>query len=225
MLTLSQSLFQLDADDPLAAVLDTALEPWVWLAHIGQYIETLGRSTDCQLLPQGCTGGLEVLGPVWMAPGVTLPPYGSLQGPCYLGPQTQLRPGVLIRGHVISGKGCVLGHACEYKNAILLNDVQTPHYNYVGDSVLGSCSHLAAGAILANLRLDEQPVWASTPQGRVDTGRRKCGSFLGDEAQVGCNAVLQPGTVLGRGAVVFPLVAFAGYLPPGERARRPGRLG
>jgi NDP-sugar pyrophosphorylase family protein len=125
----------------------------------------------------------------------------------------------LIRGNVIVGAKSVLGNACEYKNCLLMDRVETPHYNYVGDSILGSHSHLGAGAICSNLRLDRQPVTVRGPDVTWDTGLRKFGAILGEQAEVGCNAVLNPGAVLGKRALVMPAMAFGGVLPANQIAK------
>ena len=149
-----------------------------------------------------------------------LPPYCVISGPAYIGAGTEIRPGAFIRGNVIVGEECVLGTSCEYKNCLLMDGVATPHFNYVGDSILGNGSHLGAGVVLANVRLDHRSVKVYTPEGRVETGLAKFGSLIGDEAEVGCNAVLQPGTVLAKRSLVFPTVAYGGYLGFEEKARR-----
>jgi NDP-sugar pyrophosphorylase family protein len=120
---------------------------------------------------------------------------------------------------VITGEGCVLGNASEFKNCLLMDGVQAPHYNYVGDSVLGNKAHLGAGAICSNLRLDQKPVVVHLPTGSVDTGLKKFGAIVGDAAEVGCNAVLNPGTLLGPRSLVMPSIAFGGVLPPATIAR------
>jgi NDP-sugar pyrophosphorylase family protein len=120
---------------------------------------------------------------------------------------------------VITGEGCVLGNASEFKNCLLLDGVQAPHYNYVGDSILGNGAHLGAGAICSNLRLDQAEVTVRVAGNLVATGLRKFGAVLGDKAEVGCNAVLNPGTLLGPRALVMPAMAFGGILAPGHIAR------
>jgi UDP-N-acetylglucosamine diphosphorylase / glucose-1-phosphate thymidylyltransferase / UDP-N-acetylgalactosamine diphosphorylase / glucosamine-1-phosphate N-acetyltransferase / galactosamine-1-phosphate N-acetyltransferase len=119
---------------------------------------------------------------------------------------------------VIVGEGCVLGNACEFKNCLLLDGVQVPHFNYVGDSILGNRAHLGAGVICSNLRLDQKPIVIRVGETVYETGLRKLGAILGDAAEVGCNAVLNPGAVLGRRALVAPTMSFAGYLPEGMLA-------
>jgi NDP-sugar pyrophosphorylase family protein len=124
-----------------------------------------------------------------------------------------------VRGNVIVGEGCVLGNACEYKNCLLMDGVATPHYNYVGDSVLGNRAHLGAGAICSNYRLDHRDVLVREGDTVHTTGLRKFGAIIGDGAEVGCNAVLNPGTLLGKRALVMPAIAFGGYLPAGHLGR------
>ncbi|HCJ12198.1 MAG TPA: UDP-N-acetylglucosamine diphosphorylase, partial [Opitutae bacterium] len=141
---------------------------------------------------------------VFFERGVKLPHFGTIEGPAYIGEGSELRPGVYIRQNVIVGKRCVLGNSCEFKNCLLLNDVQAPHFNYVGDSILGNHSHLGAGVILANLRLDSQPIRVKTLNGFIDTGMRKLGAVLGDSAQVACNSVLNPGTLVKPHQHVLP---------------------
>jgi NDP-sugar pyrophosphorylase family protein len=168
--------------------------------------------------------GVHVEGSVWLGEGVRLPPYATLIGPAWIGPGTEIRPGAYVRGNVMVGAGAVLGNACEFKHCLLLDGVQAPHFNYVGDSILGERAHLGAGVICSNLRLDQQEVTVRLPEGVVSTGLRKFGAVLGDEAEVGCNAVLNPGTILGKRALVMPATAFGGYLPAATIARTRGVL-
>lgn len=155
--------------------------------------------------------GITLLGDVFIGKNVTLPPWGYIEGPTYIADGCQLRPNVYIRGQVIVGEGCILGNACEFKNALLLDHVQAPHFNYVGDSILGSHAHLGAGCILSNLRFDRQTVRMQALSGKKwDTGLQKLGGLLGDYAEAGCNAVLQPGACLFPNAKVFPCEAFRG---------------
>ena len=186
--------------------------PWFWVERIAAALESI---PDQDFAPRtDLPVGLHIQGSVYLHPAVKLPPYGVIQGRVWIGAGTEIRPGAFIRGNVIAGEKCVLGNSCEYKNCLLLDGVQTPHFNYVGDSVLGNRAHLAAGVICANLRLDQQPVRVQTPAGRVATKLRKLGAMVGDNAEAGCNAVLQPGTILGRNSAVMPTIAFGGFLPP-----------
>jgi UDP-N-acetylglucosamine diphosphorylase / glucose-1-phosphate thymidylyltransferase / UDP-N-acetylgalactosamine diphosphorylase / glucosamine-1-phosphate N-acetyltransferase / galactosamine-1-phosphate N-acetyltransferase len=163
--------------------------------------------------------GVYVEGDVFIHPSVKLPSHATLIGPAWIGPETEIRPGAYIRGNVIVGARCVLGNSCEFKNCLLLDGVQVPHFSYVGDSILGNKAHLGAGVILSNLRLDQQPISVRIEGAIHETGLRKFGAILGDAAEVGCNAVLQPGTILGRRALVMPTLAFGGYLPAETIAR------
>ena len=148
-----------------------------------------------------------------------LPPQATLIGPLWIGPRTEIRPGAYLRGNVIVGADCVLGNACEFKNALLMDRVQVPHFSYVGDSILGNRAHLGAGAVCSNLRLDQAEIEVDTGAGRTPTGLKKFGAIFGDDAEAGCNAVLMPGTVLGRRALVMPLTPFGGRLEEGMIAR------
>ncbi len=154
---------------------------------------------------------LFVTGDVYIGRNVSLPSFGTIEGPAYIDDDCILRPSVYIRGNVIVGRNCVLGNSCEFKNSLLLEHVQVPHFNYVGDSILGNGAHLGAGCILSNLRLDQKPVCMQTPTGElIQTGLRKLGAVLGDGAQAGCNSVLQPGSCLFPNAVVYPCESFKG---------------
>lgn len=189
--------------------------PWDWIKAIGDAVKEHVFPTSRAKFPQG----IHVSGAVFIHDTVKLPGNATIIGPAWIGPNTEIRPGAYIRGNVIVGKGCVLGNSCEFKNCLLMDGVQVPHFSYVGDSILGNKAHLGAGVILSNLRLDQKPISVRGPQATYETGLRKFGAILGDEAEVGCNAVLQPGTVLGKRALVMPTLAFGGYLPPATIAR------
>lgn len=190
-------------------------QPWEWLKNIGPALQATPFPPGGPKIPPG----IHIEGPVHLDPTVRLPPSATIIGPVWIGPGCEIRPGAFLRGNVIAGAHCVLGHVCEFKNCLLLDHVQTSHYNYVGDSVLGNGAHLGAGAICSNLRLDRGLVFASLPEGPVDTGLKKFGAILGDAVEVGCNAVLNPGSLLGRRSFVMPAMAFGGYLPPSTIAR------
>ncbi|MSU73391.1 MAG: UDP-N-acetylglucosamine diphosphorylase [Opitutus sp.] len=183
--------------------------PWEWLKRIAAALGEVSEPPAVRTMPPG----VHVEGAVWLHPTVKLPAYATLIGPIWIGADTEIRPGAFIRGNVIVGEQCVLGNACEFKNSLLMDRVEVPHFSYVGDSVLGNRAHLAAGAICSNLRLDRQPVVVRTGDATHETGLRKFGAIIGDEAEVGCNAVLNPGTLLGRRALVMPAMAFGGHLP------------
>jgi NDP-sugar pyrophosphorylase family protein len=189
--------------------------PWEWLPQIRIALQALTTSMGRPHVPSG----VHLEGAVWIHASVRLPASATIVGPVWLGPGTEVRPGAFIRGPVIAGERCVLGHACEFKNCLLLDGVQVPHLSYVGDSILGNRAHLGAGAVCSNLRLDQQPVVVRSADGRAHaTGLKKFGAILGDAAEVGCNAVLNPGTILGRRALVTPALAFGGELPANTMA-------
>ena len=191
------------------------IAPWLWLKTIGPALEAADLGPNELVIPPG----VHIEGRVWIHPTVKLPAHATIIGPTYIGAKTEIRPGAFIRGNVIVGEGCVLGNASEFKNCLLLDKVQAPHYNYVGDSILGNGAHLGAGAICSNLRLDQSEVIVRLPSGSVGSGLRKFGAILGDKAEVGCNSVLNPGTLLGPRALVMPSMAFSGYLPAATIAR------
>lgn len=207
--TLPPSLASFAAHFPAEAA------PWEWLKRIGSALAATQLEPATRTVP----AGVHLEGAVHLAPDVKLPPYATIIGPAWIGAGTEIRPGAYIRGNVIAGAGCVLGNACEFKNCLLLDGVEVPHFSYVGDSILGNRAHLGAGVVCSNLRLDRRPVTVRADDREIDTGLRKFGAILGDEAEVGCNAVLNPGSMLGRRALVMPLTAFAGFLPPGMIAR------
>lgn len=184
--------------------------PWEWLRQIGPALASLG---DAQPL-KGSSSALQIEGPVFVHPSVKLPPYGALIGPIWIGAETKLLPGIFLRGNVIVGARCTVGHNAEIKNSLLMDGVQVPHKPYIGDSILGNGAHLGAGVVLSNLRLDQKNIVLRLPEGgAVDTGLRKFGALLGDNAEVGCNSVLNPGTILGRRSLVAPAISFGGVAP------------
>ena len=196
---------------PFASSFPGDVAPWEWLNRIGPALALYRFTEPLPQLPMG----VHVEGPVYLHPTVKLPPTATIIGPAWIGANTEIRPGAFIRGSVIVGENCVLGNACEFKHCLLMNRVQTPHFNYVGDSILGNGAHFGAGVICSNVRLDQKNVTVHLPGGAVeDTGLRKFGAIVGDRAEVGCNAVLQPGTLLGPRSLVMPLTAFGGFLPP-----------
>jgi NDP-sugar pyrophosphorylase family protein len=187
----------------------TDVPPWEWLKQIGFALSSVTEAPAAR----NCPPGVHIEGQVWLHPTVKLPPHATLIGPAWIGARTEIRPGAYIRGNVIVGEDCVLGNSCEFKNCVLMDGVQVPHFSYVGDSVLGNRAHLGAGAICSNLRLDQRPIVVNTADATYETGLRKFGAIIGDQAEVGCNAVLNPGTLLGPRALVMPAMAFSGFLP------------
>jgi len=193
--------------------------PWEWLRKIGPALAAAQQKEVGHACRRSIPSGVHIEGWVHIDPTVKLPAYATLIGPLWIGPGTEIRPGAYLRGNVIVGAGCVVGNACEFKNALLLDRVQVPHFSYVGDSVLGNRAHLGAGVVCSNLRLDQAEIAVEVGDQVVMTGLRKFGAILGDEAEVGCNAVLMPGTVLGRRSVVMPLTPFGGVLEANTSAR------
>lgn len=189
---------------------DADAEPWTWLGRIGEALAARLQPNA----PNGYPAGVHIEGPVYIHPSARLPHTATLIGPIWIGPGSKLMPGCFLRGNVIVGANCVVGHCAEIKNALLMDDVHVPHRPYIGDSILGSGSHLGAGVVLSNLRLDQKPITVRLSDGRaINTGLRKFGALLGEKAEVGCNAVLNPGTILGRRALVAPSITLGGVVP------------
>lgn len=213
---IASDYFQYPASlEPFAAYFPGDVAPWEWLKRLGEALASWRFAPG----PVAAPPGVQVTGPVYLHPSVKLPPYAVITGPAWIGPETEIRPGAQIRGNVIAGARCVLGNASEYKNCLLLDGVETAHFNYVGDSILGNRAHLGAGAICSNLRLDRAAVVVRGPEANYETGLVKFGAVVGDGAEVGCNAVLNPGTVLGRRSLVMPTLAFSGCLPADTMAK------
>ncbi|VVM05773.1 Bifunctional protein GlmU [Methylacidimicrobium cyclopophantes] len=196
------------------------------LSRVWEVLPRIARYLDERLEPAllGEVSPLATIGPrVRIEKGCIVEAGAVLLGPAWIGENCTIRPGAFVRQNVIVGCRSVLGNSCEFKNALLFNDVQVPHFNYVGDSILGAHTHLGAGAILSNLRLRGDEVQVRLGRTVFPTGLRKFGAILGDHSQVGCNAVLNPGSILGRGSLVYPGVVWSGYLPEGAIAKAASR--
>ena len=196
-----------DVDVPyLAPLFDGVDYPWEILPKIKGYC--------LSLIAKGIPGFCEICPGVLVGDNVKIHPSAVLIAPAIIGPGTEIRPGAYLRGSVITGPDCVVGNSTELKNAVLLRRVQVPHYNYVGDSVLGNYAHMGAGAVCSNVKSDGKPVII---HGDADypTGLRKVGAMLGDGADIGCGSVLNPGTVIGKGTSVYPLTPVRGVVPAG----------
>lgn len=186
-----------------------ALYPWEILRDIGSYVAGLAKELKGR-------PGWKMLGEdIAVHESVKLDPGATVLGPAVIGPDAEVRPGAYIRGKVLVCGECVVGNSTELKNAVLMEGAKVPHYNYVGDSILGRGAHMGAGALASNLKLDGSNIRVSG----VDTGLRKFGAALGDGAQVGCHAVLNPGSIICPGAMVFPLVSFRGIAEAGARIK------
>ncbi len=150
---------------------------------------------------------------VYIGRGTVIEPGAVIKGPAWIGDNCEIRSGAYLRENVILGHGVVAGNSCEFKNCLVFNDAQIPHFNYVGDAILGHKAHLGAGVIISNVRLDRRPVTIPTAEGPVDTGMRKFGAIVGDRAEIGCNAVLSPGSIIGRDSIIYPGTQWRGVLP------------
>ena len=191
--------------------------PWEALAGIKAEIIRLGESLD----PAEYT---EVAPQVWVHKTATIAPTAYLGAPCIIGAKTEVRHGAFVRGSALVGEGCVVGNSVELKNVILFDSVQVPHYNYVGDSILGYKSHMGAGSITSNVKSDKTLVVVRSAEGAIETGLKKMGAMLGDHVEVGCNSVLNPGTVIGRNSNVYPLSSVRGVVPAGSIHKQNGTV-
>ena len=181
--------------------------PWLALPHIKGFILSLGATLTQDRYEHPAED-------IWIARSAKVAPSATLCGPLIVGEDTEIRTGAYIRGSVLIGCGCVVGNSCELKNAILFDNVQVPHFNYIGDSILGYRSHTGAGAVTSNVKSDKTLVTVRTEDGRMETGFKKFGAMLGDFVEVGCNSVLNPGTVVGRNTNIYPLSSVRGTIPP-----------
>ena len=182
--------------------------PWEVLPKIEAFILELGKTLsedeyDC------------IDGNIWIAKSATIAPTASITGPCIIGKNTEVRQCAFIRGKAIVGENCVVGNSTELKNVILFNNVQVPHYNYVGDSILGFKSHMGAGSITSNVKSDKTKVTINYQGEKLNTGLKKMGAILGNYVEVGCNSVLNPGTVIGSNTNVYALSSVRGFIPRG----------
>ncbi len=151
---------------------------------------------------------------VWASPSASIAPSSCIMPPCIIYDDAEIRHSAFIRGNAVIGRGVVIGNSVEVKNSIIFDEAEIPHFNYVGDSILGYKAHMGAGSITSNVRSDKGNIVLHLPDGDFDTKRMKLGAFVGDRAEIGCNAVLNPGTVIGHDSVVYPLSSLRGYLPP-----------
>lgn len=191
--------------------------PWQALDGIKGLILTLGPTLSPEEYDQPSPG-------VWVHKSAVVAPTAYLGAPCIIGPETEVRHCAFIRGSALVGAHCVVGNSVELKNVILFDNVQTPHYNYVGDSILGYKSHMGAGSITSNVKSDKTLVVVKNGGELIPTGRKKFGAILGDHVEVGCNSVLNPGTVIGRGTSVYPTSSVRGAIPAGSIFKATGNI-
>ena len=191
--------------------------PWEALDGIKDFIKKLGPTLDPDIYEQRGED-------IWVAKSATVAPTACLNGPLIIDEDAEIRHCAYIRGSAIIGKGSVVGNSTEIKNDIIFNSVQVPHYNYVGDSILGYKSHMGAGSITSNVKSDKTLVVVKDGTQEIATGRKKFGAMLGDFVEVGCNSVLNPGTVIGRHTNVYPLSSVRGVVPANSIYKKRGEV-
>jgi UDP-N-acetylglucosamine diphosphorylase / glucose-1-phosphate thymidylyltransferase / UDP-N-acetylgalactosamine diphosphorylase / glucosamine-1-phosphate N-acetyltransferase / galactosamine-1-phosphate N-acetyltransferase len=188
---------------------DQAVNAWDALKQIPSYLQF-------RLKPQilgRLVGKPFISGAVFVGKGTVVEQGAMIKGPAWIGEGCEIRNGAYIRENVIIGSGCVIGNSCELKNCIVFDEAQIPHFNYIGDSILGYKAHVGAGVVLSNVKLDHSEIIISTPQGLLPTGLKKFGAILGDRVEVGCNSVLNPGTIVGRDTIIYPGTVWRGVAP------------
>ncbi len=196
-----------DLNETIAAELfEGKTYAWEVLADIGDFIIKLGTTLSLDEFEHPAED-------VWIHKSVTVAETATLKGPLIIDADTEVRPGAFVREKVIVGKNCVVGNSTELKNVVLFNTVQVPHYNYVGDSILGTHSHMGAGSITSNVKSDKTLVVVKNGKEQIETGLKKFGAMIGDYVEVGCNSVLNPGTVIGRNSNIYPLSSVRGVVP------------
>jgi NDP-sugar pyrophosphorylase family protein len=185
--------------------------PWEALEHLQEYLNSMALGKIEVVIPSG----VHLVNPesISIGEGTVIEPGVYIQGPCSIGKHCTIRHGAYLRGDVLIGDFCVVGHGTEVKHSILLNRAAAAHFNYVGDSILGNGCNLGAGAICANLRLDHQMVSVFAQEQRMTTHLKKLGAMIGDGAQVGCNCVINPGTIFGKNSSCFPCLSVYGFVP------------
>ena len=191
--------------------------PWEVLPKISDFIVKLGETLPADEYDK-------VGENVWIAKSAKVFPSAYINGPAIIDEEAEVRHCAFIRGNAIVGKGAVVGNSTELKNVILFNKVQVPHYNYVGDSILGYKAHMGAGSITSNVKSDKTLVVVKTEDGGIETGLKKFGAMLGDNVEVGCNSVLNPGSVIGRETNIYPLSRVRGYVPAKSIFKAPGNI-
>ena len=197
--------------------LEKTVYPFEILSKIKDIILEVGKNLDPEKFDK-------IGENVWIAKDAVVSPTAYINGPCIIGSKTEVRHCAFIRGNALIGEGCVVGNSTELKNVIIFNSVQVPHYNYVGDSVLGYKSHMGAGSITSNVKSDKTLVVIKSDEEKVETGLKKVGAFLGDFVEIGCGSVLNPGTVIGKNASVYPLSSVRGCIPENGIYKKQGDI-
>lgn len=191
--------------------------PWEVLPKIGAFIVELGNTLSEEEYEKAGEN-------VWIAKSAKVAPTAYINGPAIIGKNAEVRHCAFIRGNAIVGEGAVVGNSTELKNVILFNKVQVPHYNYVGDSILGYKAHMGAGSITSNVKSDKTLTTVKTPEGPIETGLKKFGAMLGDEVEVGCGSVLNPGTVVGSHTNIYPLSMVREFIPANSIYKKRGEV-
>lgn len=190
--------------------------PWEVLGDIGEFIVKIGNTLGDEFEHRE--------GDIWIARDAKIAPTACINGPCIIDSGAEIRHCAYIRGKAIIGKGCVVGNSVEVKNSVIFDGAQVPHFNYVGDSVLGWRAHMGAGAVTSNIKSDKTSVTIMFGDARIETGLRKFGAMLGDGVEVGCNSVLCPGSVVGRDCTIYPLSRVRGFIAEGSIFKAPGNI-
>ena len=211
-----QELYTLD-ETIAAEIFEGAVYPWEVLSKIHDFILKLGETLPEEEYDR-------VGEDVWIAKSAYVFESAYIHGPAIIGKDAEVRHGAFIRGNAIVGEGAVVGNSTELKNVILFNKVQVPHYNYVGDSILGYKAHMGAGSITSNVKSDKKLVVVKTTEGNLETGLKKFGAMLGDEVEVGCGTVLNPGSVVGKRTNIYPLSSVRGFVPQESIYKRQGEV-
>lgn len=211
-----QNLYTLE--ETIAADLFTgATYPWEVLPKISAFIKELGAALDPEVFEQRGEN-------IWIAKSAKVAPTACLNGPLIVDEEAEIRHCAFVRGSAIVGKGAVVGNSTELKNVVLFNKVQVPHYNYVGDSILGYKAHMGAGSITSNVKSDKTLVVIKAIGNPMETGLKKVGAMLGDNVEVGCNSVLNPGTVIGKNSNVYPTSCVRGVIPANSIHKNSGEI-
>lgn len=200
-----------------AELFEGAVYPWELLAKIGGFIVELGKKLPQDKFTQTKEN-------VWIAKSANVASTACINGPAIIDEEAEVRHCAFIRGNAIVGKGAVVGNSTELKNVILFNKVQVPHYNYVGDSILGFKSHMGAGSITSNVKSDKTLVVVKNGEEQIETGLKKFGAMIGDQVEVGCNSVLNPGTVIGKNSNIYPTSMVRGCIPAGSIYKKKGEI-
>lgn len=208
----------LDLEHTIAAAqFATLTYPWEALPQISGWIIELGKTLSSEEYEQRGEN-------VWIAKSATVYPSAYIVGPAIIGPNTEVRHGAFIRGNALVGANCVVGNSVELKNVVLFDRVQVPHYNYVGDSILGYKAHMGAGSITSNVKSDKTLVTVRTGDALLESGLKKFGAILGDGVEVGCNSVLNPGSVIGRNSNIYPLSMVRGHVAENSIYKKAGEI-